>query len=412
MCYIREHIYRGSIMSVNKEVLESILGDFVVSGNEQKDYIHFDKLKKNDFFIELKKLPRRNILVEGTPYECVQFFHDLFEFEEENEYKYTDKNSYGAIYAVKFEMLMPKTLKEDKEKRVKFIRKFVEEMNEGSKLTRSAAKTRKEIDKELDQRLNYVAYDQVKGKGLYVTLLISEREYRNEPVYKKYKYTAYMDAETKRSCSKNDPNAVIKFEKGTFMRDKEGNKILEKSNFGLKCRRFSYKSFDRFIQQIHENFLKCYRCVVDKVKRGYIFRQKKVSRIKQKRAYYGFHYFNRKCIEEMNHAIQYVEYTLNYMVSKKLKKLNLGLEEWPDDLPMHSPIVAEARSELDVIDRLYKKYKDAFESGYLSTSKGTLIVAFKNIRLDMLQDNLDKLLNTFKQDCWLIDDKSFDFTKI
>lgn len=408
---------KESVMEYEDFVL---IEDEVNTGSHQaKCFVKYEPMYEEDIKSFLDKASSEDVLYDGCPYNYKDYFADLAIFEKEHGYKYKEDKGYKTRYAVRIVLLLPKDLQgeKQKEKRKMLVKDFIKSLSETSRLSPTERKERKKCDKELDDVLNYVAFEETRGKGLYVQLIISERQYRTKPEYKKYLYNIYWNPRKKQICKKTDPEAEIKHEKGDYILDKEGEKIIDDRRFGFKIRRFSTDDFGRLLEQLKDNFIICVKKVLSNVKRGiHIIRagmnekNKKPEYIKQKRAYYSFHYFNRKCIEEVNHTIQFVEYHINYLLAIERKKLQEILNAGSDELPVMDPTVPEIRSRIQQISNLYLKYKEIFEAGRFKQNDIPLAIKTRGIKLPELKNNLDQLLKIFKSECLSLDPKIFEVT--
>lgn len=406
---------KESVMEYEDFVL--VDDEFDTVNHQAKCFVKYEVMYEEDIKSFLDKASDKNVLLDGCPYCFKDYFSDLALFEKEHGYKYKESERYRTRYAVKMILLLPKDLQgeKQKEKRKMLVKDFIKSLSETSRLSPAEAKERKKENRELDDVLNYAAFEETRGKGLYVHLIISERQYRAKTEYKRYLYTIYWNPHKKQVCKKTDPGAEVKHEKGEYILDKEGNRIVDDRRFGFKIRRFSTDDFGRLLEQLKDNFIICVKKVLSNVKRGiHIIRagadekNKKPEYIKQKRAYYSFHYFNRKCIEEVNHAIQFVEYHINYLLAVERRKLQQILNAVPDEVPMRDPAVPEIRSRIQQISSLYEKYKGIFESGWFKLDGISLAIKTKGIKLPELKNNLDQLLKIFKQECLKLDSKIFD----
>lgn len=398
--------------------------DFVLTEEEEvntgshqaKCFLKYEAMHEEDIKSFLQAAKDEEVLLDACPYYFKDYFADLAVFEKEHGYKYKEDKGYKTRYAIKIILLLPKDLQGDKqrEKRKMLIRDFIKSLSETSRLSPTERKERKKCDKELDDVLNYVAFEETRGKGLYVRLIISERQYRAKPEYKKYLYNIYWNPHKKQVCKKSDPGSEVKNEKGEYILDKDGNRIIDDRRFGYKIRRFSTDDFARLLQQLKDNFIICVRKVLKNVKRGiHILRagadekNKKPEYIKQKRAYYSFHYFNRKCIEEVNHVIQFVEYHINYLLAEERAKLRMIQNATPEGLPARDPAIPEIRSKIQEISNLYFKYKSIFEAGWFKLNNTPLAIKTRGIKLPELKNNLDQLLKIFKSECLSLDPEIF-----
>lgn len=385
--------------------------------DEAKCFLRYEVMYEENIKSFLQTVKSDDVLLDACPYYFKDYFSDLAVYEKEHGYKYQEGNDgYKTRYAVQIILLLPKGMqgKEQVEKRKRLVKEFIKSLSETSRLSPADAKRRKSIDQELDSTLNYVAIENMKGNGLYVHLIISEREYKARPDYKRYSYSIYWNPHKKKICKKTDPGAEIKYEKGDYILDKEGKRIIDNRRFGYKIRRFSTDNFERMIQQLKENFIVCVKKVLINIKRGIHIvragteeRNKKPEYIRQKRAYYSFHFFNRRCIEEVNHCIQFVEYHINYLLETERKKLQQILNAVPDDLPVMDPEVPKIRSRIQQISNLYLKYKKIFEAGWFKLNDRSMAIKTKGIKLPELKSNLDDLLRVFKQECLKLDPNIF-----
>ena len=219
----------------------------------------------------------------------------------------------------------------------------------------------------------------------------------------------------KQICKRTDPEAEIKHEKGEYILDKGGKRIVDDRRFGFKIRRFSNDDFSRLLEKLKDNFIVCVKKVLNNVKRGIHIiragadeRNKKPEYIKQKRAYYSFHYFNRRCIEELNHCIQFVEYHINYLLATERSEMRRIQNAVSDDCPVRDPAVPLIRSRIEQISNLYLKYKGIFDVGWYVVNGESKAIKARGIKLPELKNNLDDLLKIFKQDCLALDPKIFD----
>lgn len=385
--------------------------------NQAKCFVKYEVMYEEDIKSFLDKASDKNVLFDGCPYCFKDYFSDLALFEKEHGYKYKQGERYRTRYAVKIILLLPKDLQGEKqnEKRKMLVKDFIKSLSETSRLSPVEARERKSENRELDDVLNYVAFEEKRGNGLYVHLIISERQYKNKPEYKRYLYTIYWNPHKKRVCKKTDPGAEVKHEKGDYILDKDGHQIVDDRRFGFKIRRFSTDDFGRLLEQLKDNFIICVKKVLSNVKRGIHIiragadeRNKKPEYIRQKRAYYSFHFFNRRCIEEVNHTIQFVEYHINYLLAEERKNLQEILNGGPDGMPVMDPAVPEIRSRIQQISNLYLKYKGIFEAGWFKLYDIPLAIKPKGVKLPELKSNLDDLLKVFKQECLKLDPKIFD----
>lgn len=210
------------------------------------------------FLIQCNKL---RLVDDRTPLGWNKFFKKLFIYERNNSYNY---KTYKTRFCITLKILIPHELKE--EQYADFTYKF---MNE--------------ILKE-NNALPYAVFYMEEGKGRYLFVALSEREYfekkkKTEIVAKR---TIYKNPITGRICKEDTPNAVLFRTKGDIIG-------VNNTNFGLKIKLFrfetdgAFKRFMSYIKNLCMTILETYNIEVEEKVILKKFNYSKLETFKEKR---------------------------------------------------------------------------------------------------------------------------------
>lgn len=171
------------------------------------------------FLIKCNKL---ELITDRTPLGWNKFFKRLFSYERNNSYNY---KTYKTRYCITLKILIPHELKE--ELYVDFIHNFMNELLKENK------------------DLPYVVFYMKEGKGKYLYVAISEREYfeKKKKIEITARRTIFKDSVTGKICTPNKQNATLFREKGDIIGELN-------TNFGLKINLFKFannSAFKRFM---------------------------------------------------------------------------------------------------------------------------------------------------------------------
>lgn len=171
------------------------------------------------FFIQCNKL---KLIADNTPLGWNKYFKKLFAYERENSYNY---KKYKTRFCISLKILIPHELEE--EHYADFSKCF--------------------IDKILQENnaLPYAVFYMEEGKGKYLYIALSEREFfeKSKNLKTVAKRTIFRDSISGKICAENHPNAELYRTKGDIIGEKN-------TNFGLKVKLFHFttnSAFDRFM---------------------------------------------------------------------------------------------------------------------------------------------------------------------
>ena len=324
------------------------------STGDMKGYISFQLLHANALRRELKELSSCRLIhkmnIETDPFT---FFKELIKFERDHEYKYQKNSGYETIYGVRIEILLPQKIKKDSEMK-KLISRFMTELN------------------PLAYNLPYAAFLIQRGNGRYIQILMSEREVVD--CIEVVRYT--------RNYKSKD--GTLLHRRGDPKLNADGKPIKQHVMFSSKKRIFV---LDRPMEKIRKKLLRmlsqALRTILQHIKLRMFLKIRKPKRT--------WHYFNRQCLLEVNHAKRYIEYMCNYAADvKKREVLDLEHDQPYRDIPI--PKYKEIQS-------VFMKYKARFEKNSYHDAEGNVFsISSRNIPYSELKENIERLIQMFQRD--------------
>lgn len=324
--------------------------------NQIKCYIKFHLLHANEMNSEIKTLNTKKILCTKNINESPDmFFKKLMKYERKHEYNYKGsdgKKKYKTIYGVKLEVLLPRSVHKKKDM-IKFVTYFMSSCNP-SKF-----------------KLPYLAYVVHRGHGTYVIILLSERESIGHIEYLRYDRNYWSKS------------GELLHKKGDIKLDQNGKKRKEFIQFSKKARIFV---IDQSMRKIRKRFTDLMLIALKKIKRiikyRFVIQKKKANRF--------WHYFNRRCVEVNNEAINYIEYMLNYCLDLQSDNFK-SMEENPYWYKL--PKIPKYKE----LKNLFFKYRARFEKNEFHDIHGQCRkIGYKHVALNELRKNLEILINEFK----------------
>lgn len=331
----------------------------------EHQYQGFLKVKIVEKINELKKIDSQYKKVVGNiPGLFSNYLYLLDEFEKNKEYEY--KKGYKKRYGVLFTVLVP----EDK---------FWNDLS----LIKIASRFHKYVVGE-EKGLKYQAYKMIKGKAIYLKIYIADRESYIHSDVKRYKRDAYVDIKTHRWCSKDNPNAMIKYKKGEYIKNAQGDIVIEKKLFkDRKSRRFIYKNFNAWIDMFKDLFFQTLLYFKERIKITY---GKYFKRLNLKGA---FTRYKRRIVKANNLLMQYIQNTLNYELQIYSK--------YPDAYDIKHSLYDEfeliPQGKTKDIYNFFDKYRKIFTSGEYLVNE--VVYKIAKCRCDLAEDNLENLKHIF-----------------
>ena len=192
----------------------------------QPEIIHTEKLYNNGKFVRYNAIKDKNFIYDFIKCDCYSNSSNL-ETAVNKLVAYEDTISRSKNYCIYLQVMYPKDL--SKNQQHEFAKKFMFEIS-------------------MHYKTLLFAYKFVKrGKGLYVDIIAFERElYQKEKeIADTYARDMYINKNTGKTCSKDDPNALHICKKGAVKLDKDGNpKKLKVVISKRKTRYFNYNNSD------------------------------------------------------------------------------------------------------------------------------------------------------------------------
>lgn len=324
------------------------------STGEMKGYVSFQLLHVNAIRKELKELSAcRLILKDNIEADPFTFFKELIKFERDHEYRYQKKSGYKTIYGVKIEILLPKKIKKDSEMK-KLVSRFMTELN------------------PLAYDLPYAAFFVQRGNGRYIEIMMSERE-----VVKRIEIVRYT-----RNYKSKDGTLIHK--RGEPKLNADGKPLKQYVNFSGKKRIFV---LDRPMEKIRKKLLRmlsrAFRTLLQHIKLRMFLKIRKPRK--------SWHYFNRQCLLEINHAKRYIEYMCNYAADIQKKEI-LDLEH---DQPYRNIPIPKYKE----IKTVFMKYKARFEKNSYHDAAGNVFnINSRNVPYNELKENIERLIQMFQME--------------
>ncbi|MFQ9766277.1 MAG: hypothetical protein ACLRYM_06170 [Thomasclavelia ramosa] len=200
------------------------------------DYVAYRTLDSSDEVWDWLKFTDNNEKIYSNKTDYQNHAALLIEYKKGHLYNYKKSDnghSYRNIYAHVINIMIPKklTLNEKHE----FAKKFAVNFDPRYKI------------------IPYCYKFLTKGNGVYIEFLMFTRVTfcKGDKKLIKYNDTYYQDFNSKKRCTEDHPNAVLKHKKGTPILDKNGHKQYEKIYVQKKeAKIFKYRSFIKFIASI------------------------------------------------------------------------------------------------------------------------------------------------------------------
>ena len=241
--------------------------------------------------------------------------------------------------------------------------------------------------------------------GLVAQVFVIDRLYLKNVKYKQYLSTKYIDSRTGKFASKNCPDEfkVIKCKKGDYVLDKEGKRIFLDGSFSTSLRHFSFAKdmktkknlFSEFIYTLKQKYINALQRVT--VGKG----ARKGCRFKKTKTDLKYHRFVRRRIAALNYAKQTIEYMLNYFLQleEDKDKIYEKFIEGKDDKILHT-------DAYNLLLGLSLKMKKRFKKQSFHDNLGILRkLSCYNMRVDILDSNIQILLEEFSNELFSIYDK-------
>ncbi|MEG0408924.1 MAG: hypothetical protein RR623_08630 [Bacilli bacterium] len=337
--------------------LTQTYGDVAIdkSTGELKSYIRLDLLYINGIRKILRDIKSYPILITRNINKEYQiFFKELIKYEKENAYKYKNpksgKKKYKTIYGVHLDILLPRKLKLKADIRT-FVNKFMSLVN------------------PIGYNIPWIAYEVKRGDARYINILLSERECIEHEEY------IYYDRNYKLKTGE------IVHAKGDIKMDSKGNKRKKTVQFSNKTRLFI---LDRPFEQLRNKLFQHFKIAAIKIVRDIKIRF--FLRVKSARK--GWHFFNKQCVLEVNHAKRYIEYMCNRAVDiQRESVLDYIHNDYIKNVP--TPKYRE-------IEAVFMKYKKRFDKNeFHDDSNVVRAIGYKNVALDDLKANIKDLILLF-----------------
>lgn len=342
----------------NLNTLTQTYGDIAINPytGKLKAYIRFDLLHINGIRTLLRDIKSFPILMtRNIDKEYQIFFKELIKYEKEHEYKYkgskNKKKKYKTIYGVHLEILLPRKI-ESKEDKRHFVNKFMSLVN------------------PIGYTIPWLAYEMQRGDASYINVLLSERECINHEEYIRYNRNYKLKT------------GEIVHKKGDIKLDSKGKKRKEFIQFSCKTRLFILdRSFDQLMKKLFQNFKIAAVKIVRDIKIRFFLSVKSAKK--------GWHFFNKQCVMEVNHAKRYIEYMCNRAVDIQRDTV---IDYIHDD---HIKNVPTPRYR--EIESIFMKYKKRFDKNEFHDDRGKArAIGYKDVALDDLKTNIKDLIQLFE----------------
>lgn len=321
---------------------------------ELKGFVNFQLLHMNALRHELKLMKSEKlVLKENINDDPFLFFKNLIRFEKEHEYKYAKKSGYKTIYGVRVQILLPKKIKKDSDIK-KLIYRFMTELN------------------PLSYNLPYAAFLLNKGNGRYVEIILSEREVVDRTETVRYN----RDYRSK--------DGILLHKRGDAKRDKKGKIIKQHVMFSSKKRLFVLdRPMNKIRQKLMRMLLQAVRSILRHIKLRMFLKIQKPKK--------SWHYYNRQCVLEVNHAKRYIEYMCNYAADiKKQEVMDLEHDQPYRNIPI--PRYSD-------IKKIFMSYKARFDKGCFHDEEGNIFyIKCKGVPYDELRKNIQHLIVMFEKE--------------
>lgn len=291
---------------------------------------------------------------------------------------YEDTVTRSKNYCVYLRVMYPKDL--SKTQRHEFIKKFMFEIS------------------LIYKKLLFVYKFVKRGNGHYADVIAFERELytKEREIEETYDRDMYINKNTGRTCSKDDPLAVHRCKKGEVKLDKDGQPIKKKIQISLKkTRHFNYNSSnDETVKKANFNNFKLRLCFKASVALSKVSSAHNYFSLKYAKRIYG--YSDQRTIN-----IQYYNDALS-AINRQLRQLQQACYLCYGDESAMNRIIYSLASMNDL-----KRYKISKNSSYFINIKPTAKINSDSIRYRDIVDDfkricLEKIMS------WYLDE--FDYT--
>ncbi len=321
---------------------------------EAKGYINFQFLHKTALQRELRLMKKERLIQKGNIDEDpFRFFRKLIRFETDHAYRYEKKSGYKTIYAIRLQILLPKKIRKDSEIK-KLISRFMTHLN------------------PLSYDLPYAAFFLQKGNGRYIELILSEREVVDRMEIVRY------------ARDYHNKDGVLIHKRGEAKRDGEGKIIKKHVMFSNKRRLFTLdRPMEKQRQRLMRMLLQSVRTILQHIKLRMFLKIQKPGR--------SWHYYNRQCVLEVNHAKRYIEYMCNHAAEIKKEEIR-DLEEARPYQNIPIPGYREIKT-------VFMRYKARFEKGCFHDRDGNRYrIRARGVPYDELRSNITELIRMFEEE--------------
>lgn len=199
------------------------------------DYVDLKQLSKQEVYAFLH-IEGHQKIYSNKKKTFKEEIDRLVQYKDKKSYSYNehdDKRKYMNIYAYRMIILLPVNL--DKSNYCNYVNKFAVSFDPRYR------------------KILYVYKFSKKGTANYAEIMLFTRKSSTQlqSIELKHPDDYYQDKITKRRCKKDNPNAILKHQKGKSVLDKNGKVKTIKTYVDLKeARIFKYKSFDKFVESI------------------------------------------------------------------------------------------------------------------------------------------------------------------
>lgn len=338
-----------------------LLEDIAIDINDQhiKTYINFKLLHLETFKKEINNI-KSFLVKENVPDDYRKFLYELYRYEKKHQYKYTKEKGYKTVAAIRIEILLPRKIKKLSDQK-KFAKQYMKECN------------------PIHYDIPWISYIVQRNESNYIVFVISEREYLDCRV-----------ADIYNRNYKSKTGAII-HSKGDPKLDQNGKVIKKHVLFSSKVRIFTFskfKCFELFMQDLTEKLVMVLKPLIGSLQKRFVLKKRNAKKI--------WHFYNGKCVIEVNHVKRYVETMCNYAYTLQRAKVANNAYEEARMRNSPTPLFKE-------ISNLFYKYKKRFDKqNYHDQTNQLREIAYINVPLDQLQANLYQLKKEFIRELEMI----------
>lgn len=318
-----------------------------------KTYIQFKMLHLETFKKEIQNI-KSFLIKENIPDDYKEFLKKLYAYEKKHQYKYKQPG-YKAIAGIRIEVILPRKMKSITDQK-KFAVNFMKQCN------------------PIGYEIPWISYILTRREANYMIFLISEREYINAESIELYNRN-YIGKDGRLIHKKNDPKL-----------DAAGNPKKKHVLFSKKVRLFTFsrfRGFENFCKDLIEKIMIALDPIIKKIAKRFTLKKKNAKRT--------WHFYNGKCVIEVNHAKRFIETMCNHALALQRAKVETSFDEYRMKTSP-TPLAQE-------ISNLFYQNKKRFDKSEFHDHEGLVReINYKNVSLDVLQENLTILLEQFKKD--------------